>query len=145
MARARENRARFPTPVLSVRPHPGESALPNAPNFWDTLAPHHWLVENNYLDVSSVRLILGDIRQPVLVVGAGQGLIVEELRRQGLRCDGIDLSARMMEYARARRGLIYDARLVAGISSAGRRRFPCTASFASTLAVQPIIHQGTQP
>lgn len=52
-----------------------------------------------------MRLILGDIRQPVLVVGAGQGLIVEELRRQGLRCDGIDLSARMMEYARVRRGL----------------------------------------
>ena len=83
----------------------GESALPTAPNFWDTLAPHHWLVEDNYLDVSSVRLILGDIRQPVLVVGAGQGLIVDELRRQGLRCDGVDLSARMMEYAKARRGL----------------------------------------
>ncbi len=83
----------------------GQSAPSTAPNFWDTLAPHHWLVENNYLDVSSVRLILGDIRQPVLVVGAGQGLIVEELRRQGLRCDGIDLSARMMEYARVRRGL----------------------------------------
>ena len=73
--------------------------------YWDTLAPHHWRIEDNYLSVSSVRLILGDIRQPVLVVGAGQGLIVEELRRQGLRCDGIDLSARMMEYARLRRGL----------------------------------------
>ena len=39
------------------------------------------------------------------VVGPGQELIVEELRRQGLRCDGIDLSAEMMEYARLRRGL----------------------------------------
>lgn len=77
----------------------------SAPQFWDTLAPHHWLVENNYLDLASVRLILGGIRQPVLVVGAGQGLIVQELRRQGLRCDGIDLSARMVEYARVRRGL----------------------------------------
>ncbi len=74
-------------------------------NYWDTLAPHHWRIENNYLDVASVRLILGDVHEPVLVVGAGQGLIVEELRRQGLRCDGIDLSARMMEYARLRRGL----------------------------------------
>ena len=75
------------------------------PDYWDTLAPHHWRIENNYLDIESVRLILGDVREPVLVVGAGQGLIVEELRRQGLRCDGIDLSARMMEYARLRRGL----------------------------------------
>ncbi|MDE2982464.1 MAG: class I SAM-dependent methyltransferase [Gemmatimonadota bacterium] len=75
------------------------------PDYWDTLAPHHWRIENNYLDVESVRLILGDVRQPVLVVGSGQGLIVEELRRQGLRCDGIDLSARMTEYARVRRDL----------------------------------------
>ena len=75
------------------------------PDYWDTLAPHHWRIENNYLDVPSVRLILRDIREPVLVVGAGQGLIVEELRRQGLRCDGIDLSARMTEYAGSRRGL----------------------------------------
>jgi len=77
----------------------------DTPSYRDTLAPHHWRTENNYLDVESVRLILGDVREPVLVVGAGQGLIVEELRRQGLRCDGIDLSARMMEYARLRRGL----------------------------------------
>jgi len=77
----------------------------DTPSYRDTLAPHHWRIENNYLDVESVRLILGDVREPVLVVGAGQGLIVEELRRQGLRCDGIDLSARMMEYARLRRGL----------------------------------------
>ena len=83
----------------------GEPAVPNASSYWDTLAPHHWRLEDNYLNVSSVRLILGDIRQPVMVVGAGQGLIVEELRRQGLRCDGIDLSAEMMEYARLRRGL----------------------------------------
>lgn len=75
------------------------------PDYWDTLAPHHWRIENNYLDVSSVRLILDDVREPVLVVGAGQGLIVGELRRQGLRCDGIDLSATMLEYARLRRGL----------------------------------------
>lgn len=83
----------------------GESAPRNVSNYWDTLAPHHWRVENNYLDVSSLGRILGDIREPVLIVGAGQGLIVEELRRQGLRCYGIDLSARMLEYARSRRGL----------------------------------------
>lgn len=77
----------------------------NASNYWDSLAPNHWRVEDNYLGVSSVRLILNGIHQPVLVVGAGQGLIVEELRRQGLQCDGIDLSAKMLEYAKLRRGL----------------------------------------
>ena len=83
----------------------GASAARDMAAYWDTLAPHHRRLENNYLNVPSVRLILGDIRQPVMVVGSGQGLIVEELRRQGLRCDGVDLSAEMMEYARLRRGL----------------------------------------
>ena len=67
----------------------GASAARDTAAYWDTLAPHHWRLENNYLNVPSVRLILGDIRPPVMVVGSGQGLIVEELRRQGLRCDGI--------------------------------------------------------
>lgn len=74
-------------------------------DFWDALAPHHASLENNYLDVPSVRRILGEIVQPVLVVGAGQGLIVEELRRSGLRCDGVDLSSEMIRYARTLRGL----------------------------------------
>jgi SAM-dependent methyltransferase len=40
-----------------------------------------------------------------LVVGAGQGLIVAALQAQGLQCDGVDLSAEMIRYARLRRGL----------------------------------------
>ena len=74
-------------------------------DFWDALAPHHSSIENNYLDRSSVRRILHDIHQPVLVVGAGQGLIVEELQKNGLRSDGVDLSSEMIRYARTRRGL----------------------------------------
>jgi len=40
-----------------------------------------------------------------LVVGAGQGLIVEELRKNGFRADGVDLSSEMIRYAKTRRGL----------------------------------------
>ena len=83
----------------------GEPVVRSACKYWDTLAPHHRRIENSYLNLLSVRLLLGDIHQPALVVGAGQGLIVEELRRQGLRCDGVDLSAKMIENARLRRGL----------------------------------------
>jgi hypothetical protein len=50
-------------------------------DYWDTLAPHHASIENNYLDLPSLRRIVHDIHQPVLVVGAGQGLIVAELRK----------------------------------------------------------------
>src|SRR5438552_13716047 len=74
--------------------------------FWDALAPHHSALENSYLDLPSLRLIQHDIRPPVLVVGAGQGLIVAALQKQGLQCDGVDLSAEMIRYAKLRRGLV---------------------------------------
>ena len=74
-------------------------------DFWDALAPHHSTIENSYLDLPSLRRILPDIHQPVLVVGAGQGLIVAELLNKGIQCVGVDLSSEMIKYARIRRGL----------------------------------------
>ena len=44
-------------------------------------------------------------RDTVLVVGAGQGLLVEELLKKGFQTDGIDLSREMIQYAKKRRGL----------------------------------------
>jgi ubiquinone/menaquinone biosynthesis C-methylase UbiE len=73
--------------------------------FWDALAPHHSAIENSYLDLPSLRRIQHDIFPPVLVVGAGQGLIVAALQEHGLHCDGVDLSTEMIKYARLRRGL----------------------------------------
>ena len=74
-------------------------------DFWDALAPHHSAVENSYLDLPSLRRIQHEIRPPVLVVGAGQGLIVAAIQAQGLQCDGVDLSAEMIRYSQLRRGL----------------------------------------
>src|SRR5687768_11109487 len=73
--------------------------------FWDELAAHHAAIENSYFDLRSVRAILNEIESPVLVVGAGQGLIVEELIRRGFICDGVDLSPEMIRHAKERRGL----------------------------------------
>ena len=73
--------------------------------FWDALAAHHAAIEDNFLDLASVRSIMGEIRSPVLVVGAGQGLLVAELRSQGFQCDGVDFSAEMIRHARSRRGI----------------------------------------
>jgi len=78
----------------------------NSSKFWDALAPHHGAIENHYLDLPSIRAIIGSLQEPVLVVGAGQGLIVAELRKRGLRCDGVDFSSEMIEYAKLRRGLV---------------------------------------
>jgi SAM-dependent methyltransferase len=73
--------------------------------FWDALAPHHSAIENSYLDLPSLRRIQHNLCPPVLVVGAGQGLIVAALQKHGLQCDGVDLSPVMIKYARLRRGL----------------------------------------
>lgn len=45
-------------------------------DFWDALAPHHAAIEDNYLDRASLRLLAPEIQEPVLVVGAGQGLLL---------------------------------------------------------------------
>ena len=73
--------------------------------FWDALAEHHAAIEDNHLDLASLRRIMSDLRSPVLVVGAGQGLLVAELQAKGFQCDGVDFSAEMIKHARGRRGL----------------------------------------
>ena len=72
-------------------------------DFWDALAPYHASIENNYFDVPSLQRIIGDVDEPVLVIGAGQGLIVEALMQRGLKVDGVDISAEMIRYAALRR------------------------------------------
>jgi len=72
---------------------------------WDALAASHAAVEDSFLNVSATRRIMDDLRAPVLVVGAGHGLIVAEIRKAGLRCDGIDFSSEMIRHARIRRGI----------------------------------------
>ncbi len=74
-------------------------------DFWDRLAPFHAEIEDSNFDLASVRRLMPEIQSPVLVVGAGQGLIVAELRNQGHQCDGVDLSAEMIQQARLRRGI----------------------------------------
>ena len=79
--------------------------MSHSSDYWGALAPHHSSLENNYFDLSGLRRIIHDIHQPVLVVGAGQGLIVEELLKNGFQTDGVDLSSEMIRYAKTRRGL----------------------------------------
>src|SRR5256885_10658938 len=81
------------------------STMSPASDYWDALAPHHASIENNYFDLPSLRRIIHHIHQPVLVVGAGQGLIVEALLKNGFQTEGVDLSSEMIRYAKARRGL----------------------------------------
>jgi Methyltransferase domain len=73
--------------------------------FWETWAPCLSYIEDNHLDLANIEKLGGVISDPVLIVGAGQGLLVEQLQRSGHKVDGVDLSPQMVKYAEMRRGL----------------------------------------
>jgi ubiquinone/menaquinone biosynthesis C-methylase UbiE len=62
-------------------------------------------MEDNFLDLDSVKKLAAIIKEPALVVGAGQGLLVEELQKRGLKVDGIDAEPQMVALAKKRRNL----------------------------------------
>src|ERR1041385_2769417 len=74
-------------------------------DFWNALAQCHAEVEDTNFNLASVRRLLPEIQSPVLVVGAGHGLIVAELRKHGHECDGVDLSSEMIRQAMLHRGI----------------------------------------
>lgn len=74
-------------------------------DFWQSTAPYWSYYEDNFLDLDSIRGLLPEIAAPVLVVGAGQGLLVEELQNNALEVDGVDTAPYMIEYAKERRNV----------------------------------------
>jgi len=72
---------------------------------WKAWAPYWRDIENTYLDGPTIRRLESEMRSPVLLVGAGQGLLVERLRKDGFCADGIDSEPEMIVYARKRRRL----------------------------------------
>ena len=73
--------------------------------FWETWAPYLSYIEDNHLDLANIKKFGGIISDPVLIVGARQGLLVEQLQKSGHQVDGVDLSPQMIKYAAERRGL----------------------------------------
>ena len=73
--------------------------------FWGLWSPVWCYIEDNMLDLDSVNKLTSVIKDPALVIGAGQGLLVEELQKNGLKVDGIDSEPQMIAFAKKRRGL----------------------------------------
>lgn len=96
------------------------------------MAQFHEEIEDTNFDRASVRCLLPEIECPVLVVGAGQGLIVEELRKSGHECDGLDSSSEMVRQAKLRRGIT----LVEGDAKA--MPFPA-ASYATVIYATGVV------
>ena len=74
-------------------------------SFWRTWAPYWSYQEDFALDIEGINKLTTAVVGPVLVIGAGQGLLVEQLQKKGFKVDGVDLEPNMIMYAKKRRGL----------------------------------------
>ncbi|MCP4680690.1 MAG: ATP-binding cassette domain-containing protein [Deltaproteobacteria bacterium] len=79
--------------------------MPNLEKWWHTWAPFWEHLEDRHFGALVADRMADDIQSPVLVVGAGQGLVVERLRGRGMRVEGVDFEREMIVSAKARRGL----------------------------------------
>ena len=73
--------------------------------FWEAMSPYLSYIEDNFLDVDSISKLAALVSEPVLVIGAGQGLLVERLMEKGFKVDGVDSAPKMIAYAKQRRNL----------------------------------------
>jgi ubiquinone/menaquinone biosynthesis C-methylase UbiE len=74
-------------------------------SYWKAWSPYWSYQEDFFLDSESINKLTVFITNPVLIIGAGQGLLVEQLQKNEFTVDGIDLEPQMISYAKERRGL----------------------------------------
>jgi SAM-dependent methyltransferase len=91
--------------IAGIKSDNGDYQMTVNATFWDAWAPYLQYLEDNLLDLEAINRLSTSVTDPVLVVGAGQGLVVEGLTRKGFCVDSVELSPVMIEYAKRRRGL----------------------------------------
>ena len=74
-------------------------------SYWTAWSPYWSYQEDFFLDLDAINKLSAFITNPVLIIGAGQGLLVEQLRKKNFMVDGIDSDPHMISYAKKRRGL----------------------------------------
>jgi ubiquinone/menaquinone biosynthesis C-methylase UbiE len=74
-------------------------------NYWERWAPYWSYFEDNFLDLESINQLVSTIESPILIVGAGQAMLVKQLQNKGFKVDGLELDPQMIKYAKDRRGI----------------------------------------
>jgi len=83
----------------------GESQMVETKSYWTAWAPYWSYQEDFFLDLDAINKLSAFITNPVLIIGAGQGLLVEQLQKNDFTVDGIDSDPQMISYAKEKRGL----------------------------------------
>ena len=73
--------------------------------FWNLWAPYLKYMEDNFLNPDTITKLMPLIKSPALVIGAGQGILVEQIQKHNITVDGVDNQPLMIEYARKRRNI----------------------------------------
>jgi ubiquinone/menaquinone biosynthesis C-methylase UbiE len=71
---------------------------------WDELAAHWEFFEFKNFTPNVLENYADRVRDPILLIGAGQGLVTQPLRQKGLKVVGVDWSWKMVERGMVRRG-----------------------------------------
>jgi len=74
-------------------------------SYWAAWSPYWSYQEDFFLDLEAINKLSAFITNPALIIGAGQGLLVEQLRKKDFTVDGIDSDTQMISYAKKRRGI----------------------------------------
>ncbi len=90
----------FPTSIVIER-----IQMKKNESYWGSWAPYWSYFEDNFLDIESINKLSATIESPILIIGAGQGILVEQLQNKGFKVDGLELDPQMIKYAKDRRGI----------------------------------------
>lgn len=100
---------------------------------WNARAEIWEAVEHFGLQLSDLEVLDSPIPPPVLVVGAGQGVLMEGLLKRGNVVAGVDSSQRMIERAKERRGLHIEHGVAESLPFGDNQ-------FASAIVVTGVLH-----
>jgi ABC-2 type transport system ATP-binding protein len=73
--------------------------------WWNTWAPIWEHMEERHMGSETISKIYSQITSPVLVIGAGQGVLMKYLIKKGFIVDGIDLNDNMISHAKKRNNI----------------------------------------
>lgn len=104
---------------------------------WEQLADVWELCENQGMATSDLNQVKSSVVSPVLVIGAGQGLLLQVLANWGLDASGIDFSPSMCRRAFERRRIL--------VNHGDAKAVPYTdRTFKSTLISTGVLNPNDQ-
>jgi len=106
-----------------------------ADKWWSTWAPVWDHIEDRHFGTTTTELLMDQIKPEVLVIGAGQGLIVRYLKNKGISATGLDINPDMVKVAKDK----YDLAIVEG--DAGKLPFQ-DDSYATVIISSGVVDYG---